>query len=468
MAFRRGPWVPLDQTIAEAARRSGELGIRTLDLQADIAELSTRVTAQAGTIEGIGAQASRLAADAENVAHAARDALDTTTGANAVLADSNVQIDAATGDVVELIAQVSRIHESLGGFTSALEDVGRVTATIDAIAKQTNLLALNATIEAARAGDAGRGFAVVAGEVKKLASETAVATARINGSIDTLTAQADAMLGRVDLGVAKARSAHRGTKDIETLVARLRGLMDGLARNSEAVAHRVGSMVSAVGEVRGGLGELASTSTDNARGLQRLSDRVTSVSDDTNDLLQTLAESDADMPDRPYIRFALAAARDVAEGLARLIAEGALDKAAVMSERYAPVEGTDPPLFTHPVMTALTALARPHQEAARALPGFFGMSFTDRNCFGAVAMPERSQPQRPGDRAWNAEHSRNGVFFHFPETAVQVRITQPFCLKAYRRPVEGGGVVLLKQVIASIAVLGDHWGVLQLAYANQG
>ena len=42
---------------------SGELGIRTLDLQADITELAERVTAQAATIETIGGDAVRLADD---------------------------------------------------------------------------------------------------------------------------------------------------------------------------------------------------------------------------------------------------------------------------------------------------------------------------------------------------------------------------------------------------------------------
>ncbi len=458
----------LDQTITGASRVAGELGIRTLDLQADISELATRVTAQARTIESVGAQTNRLTDDVENVADAAREASGATTGAHGLLASSHVQIDAAMGDVVDLIAQVSRIHDSLGAFTSALEDVGRVTATIDAIAKQTNLLALNATIEAARAGNAGRGFSVVAGEVKKLASETAAATSRINTSIEALTTQADAMLGRVDQGVTKARSAHQGTHEVKALVAQLRGLMDGLERNSDSVVRRIGSMLSAVVEVKTGLGQLSETSSDNASGLQRLSTRLTSVSDDTNALLQLLAESDADTPDRPYIHFAVAAARQVSDGLAQAVATGTLEQSAILGDAYKRVEGTDPPLFTHPAMTTITALARPQQEAARALPGFFGMSFTDRRCFGAVAMPERSLPQRPGQRSWNTEYSRAGVFFDFADTEQQVKITKPFCLKAYRRLAADGSVILLKQVIASINVNGAHWGILQLAYKDQG
>ncbi|KRB79697.1 hypothetical protein ASE00_18450 [Sphingomonas sp. Root710] len=68
-------------------------------------------------------------------------------------------LEARGGDIQEMIAEVSQI-----------------VASINDIAAQTNLLALNATIEAARAGEAGRGFAVVASEVKKLASDTKVAT----------------------------------------------------------------------------------------------------------------------------------------------------------------------------------------------------------------------------------------------------------------------------------------------------
>jgi methyl-accepting chemotaxis protein len=59
-----------------------------------------------------------------------------------------------------------------------VDEVSRIVAMVEGIARQTNLLALNATIEAARAGPQGLGFAVVAQEVKRLSQNTRAATER--------------------------------------------------------------------------------------------------------------------------------------------------------------------------------------------------------------------------------------------------------------------------------------------------
>ena len=456
------------QTVQTAARMSGDLGIRTLDLQADITELADRVTDQAATIEAIGGDAVRLSESGESIATAAQEARSSAGAARAVIDDSSRQLSNATVNVVELIEQVSHIQAALGGFNDALETVAHVTSVISGIASQTNLLALNATIEAARAGDAGRGFAVVASEVKKLANETATATQKIEQSIRALTGEASGMLDRVAHGVEKAQSAHAGTRDIEALVARLSTLMRGLSDNSEAVADSIGYMVESVGNIRTGLGSMANNSVSNADGLQRLSRRLTGVSDDTNTLLQHFAASGVEIPDSPYIRFGLDTAKAVSGALEQALAAGEISAADLFSDDYAAIPGSNPLQFTHPVQRFVVPAARPHQEKARGHTGFFGMTFTDRNGFGAVAMPERAHPQRSGDDAWNAEHSRQGLIFDFPETQIQCKITDPFCLKAYRRATAAGDVLLLKQVIASIAVQGRHWGILQFAYEDQG
>ena len=454
------------QTVEKAAKLSGDLGIRTLDLQADIAALAERVTEQAETVERIGDDADRLEQDRAAVAETARDAKEKASTARAVIADSSARLNTATDNVVDLIEQVSQIHAGLGSFNAALATVAGVTEAISEIAGQTNLLALNATIEAARAGDAGRGFAVVASEVKKLAQETAAATNKINESIGALTAEAHAMLARIAAGVDIARSAHEGTREIETLVGSLNMLMGGLSDNSDAVAGSLESIVGSVSGIRGGLDALEATSSANAADLVRLSQRLSNVSDDTNELLQQLAETGVEIPDTPYVRFATDAAREIAALIEAGIAAGDLTEAELFSEQYQPIAGTDPVQYDHPATARLVAAARPFQDRARTLPGFFGMTLTDRNTFGAVQMPERSQPRRD-DAAWNAEYSRHQIFFDYEDQRIQCRMSKPFWLKAYRRPVTGGGVRLLKQVIASIHIAGRHWGILQLAYEDQ-
>ncbi|WP_380879140.1 chemotaxis protein [Sphingomonas sp. DBB INV C78] len=455
------------QTVVKAAKLSGDLGIRTLDLQADIAALADRVTEQANTVEQIGDDADRLERDRATVALTARDAKEKASAARSVIADSSARLDSATDNVVDLIEQVSQIHAGLGSFNAALATVASVTEAISEIAGQTNLLALNATIEAARAGDAGRGFAVVASEVKKLAQETAAATQKINESIGALTVEAHAMLGRIGTGVDMARSAHEGTQEIETLVSSLSTLMRGLSDNSDAVAGSLESIVGSVTGIRTGLDALSATSSANAADLVRLRDRLSHVSDDTNVLLQHFAETEIEIPDSPYVRFGLDAAKAIGAALEADIAAGRITIDKVLSDHYEPIPGTDPAQYDHPATALIVAAARPYQEKARGFPGFFGMSLTDRNTFGAVQMPERSQPRRD-DPIWNAEFSRHQVFFDYEDQRIQCRMTQPFWLKAYRRPVAGGGVMLLKQVIASIHVGGKHWGILQLAYEDQG
>lgn len=81
-------------------------------------------------------------------------------------------------NVTEKVMLERAVKEREIALHATVADLAEIVKTISNIAGQTNLLALNATIEAARAGDAGPGFAVVANEVKRLASDTKMATDR--------------------------------------------------------------------------------------------------------------------------------------------------------------------------------------------------------------------------------------------------------------------------------------------------
>ena len=217
------------RAVMKGAKLSGDLGIRTLDLQADIGELAPRVTQQACTIEAISSAAAQLSQDGERVSLAGQDAREKAIAARSIIDDSGRQLSAANMNFVDLIEQVSRIHARLDGFGEALKTVAHVTSVISGIASQTNLLALNAAIEAARAGEMGRGFAVVADEVRKLAAKTAESLEEISTVV--------------------GKNSH--------LIESLRANMDGVSTLSRRSSDEISGIATGIQQVEKGMTDLA-------------------------------------------------------------------------------------------------------------------------------------------------------------------------------------------------------------------
>jgi methyl-accepting chemotaxis protein len=122
--------------------------------------------------------------------------------------------------------------------------VAKVADLIASIATQTSVLALNANIEAARAGVHGKGFSVVASEVRKLAGQTAAATAEIQAkvsaigadigtaikAIDRISSQTEDLSGLSHQMAAAAEEQHLATQE--------------MGQNLERAAHRTSEIAN--------------------------------------------------------------------------------------------------------------------------------------------------------------------------------------------------------------------------------
>ncbi len=454
-----------EEAISAAARVSGDVGLQTRDLEGDITSLAARVTQQAETLQHIDKDTQALAEQQTAITLAAEQALAQAQQARAAISDSTSRLRHSTLDVVGLIDHVSTIQTRLGGFNSALTSVSTVANSIGKITSQTNLLALNATIEAARAGDAGRGFAVVAQEVKKLASEAAVATQRINQSISSLAAEAEAMLAYISQSISQAERAHAGTRDIGSLVEEVNGLVLGLSTNSEHVASGVSSIAKSVVEIRRGISDLSSASSQNAQDLNRAGQRISAVTHDTNKLLQIIAASGVATDDSLYIDAALAAARAVEIAVVEGMSAGKVHISDLLSESYTPIRGTNPPQSDHPAVPYLEAIFRPIQAELTALTGVFSATLSDRNRYIAVHMPKMSQPQST-DPVWNHLNCRNKRVFDDSTDFAAAKNREPFILQTFRRALDNGEVLLVKEAVASVWFDGKFYGSILLAYKD--
>ena len=142
----------------------------------------------------------------------------------------------SSGEVQEHFDEIQRTFED---FQASVQKIKECMGQIISIANQTNMLALNASIEAARAGEQGRGFAVVAGEVRNLASRSANAAKEIKGLIEE-------SVSRVQQGSALVDTAAQTMHEIVTSVTRVNDIMGEIASASDEQRRGIEQVAQAV------------------------------------------------------------------------------------------------------------------------------------------------------------------------------------------------------------------------------
>lgn len=225
--------------------RSGVLEVShaASEISAGNTDLSSRTEEQAAAVEQTAASMEQLSAtvkqNADNAHQASRLA-------------SEASQNAQTGG-----RQVNTVVETMQQISSSSKRIADITTVINSIAFQTNILALNAAVEAARAGEQGRGFAVVASEVRSLAQRSAQAAKEIEGLI-----------------AESVERVNSGAKLVEDTGATMQ------------------TIVQSVSNVRDIMGEIASASDEQSRGISQISQAVVEM-DNTTQQNAALVEQSA-------------------------------------------------------------------------------------------------------------------------------------------------------------------------------
>ncbi|MGQ8773989.1 methyl-accepting chemotaxis protein [Serratia sp. NA_112.1] len=188
-------------------------------------DLSSRTEQQAASLEETAASMEQLTATVKQNADNARQASQLARDASTTAAKGGE----LAGDVVTTMHDIA----------NSSQKIGAITSVIDGIAFQTNILALNAAVEAARAGEQGRGFAVVAGEVRNLAQRSAQAAKEIKGLIDE-------SVSRVKQGSVLVENSGATMQDIVRSVTRVNDIMGEIASASDEQSRGIEQVTQAV------------------------------------------------------------------------------------------------------------------------------------------------------------------------------------------------------------------------------
>lgn len=221
-------------TINNAAR---EIAAGNLDL-------SQRTEEQAASLE-------QTAASLEQLASTVQQNAGNTHQANQ-LAQSVSQVAVSGG------RKVSEFMEIMEMITKSSRQIADITSVIDSIAFQTNILALNAAVEAARAGEQGRGFVVVADEVRTLAQKSATAA-----------------------------------KEIRTLIERSVETVESGSERVKETGSTMNGLVSSIKEVTTIIGEIATATDEQSRGIKQVNIAVIQMDQTTQQNASLVEEAAA-------------------------------------------------------------------------------------------------------------------------------------------------------------------------------
>ncbi|HEU4497860.1 MAG TPA: methyl-accepting chemotaxis protein [Sphingomicrobium sp.] len=455
-----------ENAIRAVARDCGSLSIECSDVAGYVEQVAERISDHLKVLDTLEEVTTRLLADQARVSDSTDEARLLSEQAKAKLEAGREAIEGTIGGFKGLTELVVQLGERMAGFAAAMNQVQTVSSTIETIARKTNMLALNATIEAARAGDAGRSFAVVAAEVKKLAHDTRAATSQIASTIGELTREAGAVTSEIKTGVERSRAAQAGFGQISDTVKEVTEIVSMVDRQTEGIAHSTSLIQTSVDRVKAGLSEFAGDARDNGGQLIKAQKRLSHLELLSNNMLDTLANSGAEIDDTPMILLAQEAMRTITTAVEQGIDRGDIAMDQVHDRNYQLIEGSNPPQYNNGFADFADKHIRPILDGFKARESrIIGSAITNLDGYLPTHLSERCHTPGP-DPVWNDEHCRNRRIFMDETTRKACESEKPATLATYRMEL-GDRYISVKNVFVPIYFKGKRWGNFELAYRDE-
>ena len=458
-----------DRLVSAAEGAAGEATGAVEELRAAIGEIAATVS----QIAGIARQTNLLALNATiEAARAGRSGAGFAVVASEVKALS-VETQKATAAIAARIERLRAAAEtSTGAVARVIGIIGDIrpvaSAVADAVEAQVGTIA-----EIGRTAAEAAGFADdVAGRARSIrdaAGTAAEAGAAIGRTSAAMTGGVDEMARQLLTVLRQTPMGDRRRHDRWPVEIPGRLVVAGRAHPTRTIDLSLGGALVAKGEAPPDKGARGKLELD---GLGALACRVAEVSP----LGCHLAFDEVGLPavaarieaiaaaNRVAIERATRAARAAAAALEAALAAGRIRLDDLFDTDYRPIPGSDPPQYETRALKALDALLPPLQEPILAEDGKLAFACAvDINGYLPVHNTRYSQPQRPGERAWNVANCRNRRIFDDRAGLLAARNTRPHLVQAYARDL-GDRVVMMKEVDVPIHVAGRHWGGFRTAY----
>jgi len=407
-----------------------------------------------------------LDADIAEVAQATRDARNLAEAAVAKLKTGHETVQLSLASFSELISLIMSLGSHITGFAAAMEQVKRVSQSIDSIARTTNMLALNAAIEAEKAGAAGQTFAVVAAEVKKLAHDTRRAAVEITGTVNSLSHEAAKFVVEIEEGVSTSGAAQEQFASLQELIY---GVSDVVAKvgdhnreiaDSTAQIHRgLVDSQNVRDAVEGANGEMFTA-------VVRAHSQIGGLELQANKMFDHIVHSGLSKRDSEFVELARQKAEEVKVLTEAAIADGTLTLEALFDSDLRLIEGSNPPRFT----SKLTPWAEQHwQPFIEAVKDSNPDEITSVVCsslkgFLPVQLKELSRAPT-GDIAHDTKYCRNGRVIQDPVDIPAKTSEQDYMMAVFRHEGDGHSYKVMRNVYVPLRINGRRWGDFEIAYS---